>query len=168
MSSSMIKIDVLEEARWGECRELRLESLKEEPIAFGSSVEEEDGLSDAEWRFRVKNALFAFDNDQPIGMIVFIRQTNAKSSHIGNIFGLYVKKVHRGRGIGHHMIHAVLEKFESDKHIRKVKLAVNIELASAISLYEKFGFYRVGILKQELQYNDHFYDELVMEKILKE
>lgn len=38
----------MKEASWEECRDLRLEALKEEPIAFGSSFEEENTLSETE------------------------------------------------------------------------------------------------------------------------
>lgn len=99
---------------------------------------------------------------------MFIRQTHSKSNHIGNIFGLYVKKAYRGKGIGGQLIDEALRKFKMHGQVRKTKLAVNTDLVSAVKLYERLGFHRVGILKEELQYDGRFYDELVMEKILKE
>ena len=163
----MIEIRELSSNRWEDCRDLRLEALREEPLVFGSSYEEEKDIPEAEWKIRIKNALFAVKNDNPIGMVVLIQQTNIKSRHLANIFGLYVMSSHRGQGIGKLLIEKALQKLSSVESIRKIKLAVNAELTATINLYEQFGFQRVGILKQELRYNGRFYDELIMEKLIK-
>lgn len=162
----MIEILEFSSNRWEACRDLRLEALREEPLAFGSSYEEEKNISEAEWKIRIQNALFAVKNDAPVGMVVLIQQTNIKSRHLANIFGLYVKASYRGKGIGKQLIDKALERLTSDESIRKVKLAVNAELTATINLYEKLGFQRVGMLKQELRYDDRFYDELIMERLL--
>ena len=166
MSVGIIQIQELPQNRWEACRDLRLEALREEPLAFGSSYEEEKNISEAEWKIRIKNALFALEIDKPIGMVVLIQQTNIKSMHLANIFGLYVKASYRGKGIGKQLMEKALKKLTSIESIRKVKLAVNAELTATINLYEKFGFQRVGMLKQELRYDNRFYDELIMERIL--
>ena len=70
---SLIEVKKLPADRWRDCRDLRLEALKNDPMAFGSSYEEEESLSENEWRIRIKNALFALLNDKPVGMIVYIR-----------------------------------------------------------------------------------------------
>ena len=93
----MIEIKKLSESRWKDFKDLRLESLKTEPAAFGSSYEEEIRLSKKEWKRRINNSLFACLNEKPIGMILYIFNKKIKTNHIANIFGVYVKKEYRGR-----------------------------------------------------------------------
>ena len=47
-----------------------------------------------------------------------------------------------------------------------IKLCVIPEQRAAVKLYEKYGFELVGRLKKELKFDDKFYDELIMEKLL--
>ena len=163
MENAKVEITSISESQWELCRDLRLEALREVPLAFSGSYEEEEGLSEATWRTRSKNALFALEQEAPVGMIVLIRQESQKTRHIANIFGLYVKASHRGQGIGKRLLQEAIHNLAALKHIRKVKLtAVNTQKA-AIDLYKKFQFQEVGILKNELGYQGKFYDELVME-----
>ena len=150
MIDSVFKIDNLPSSRWKECRNLRLEALQAVPIAFGSSYEEERSLSENEWRSRIENAIFALENDIPIGMIVTIVETNKIAERVANIFGVYVKNSHRGKGVGHQLITETIKKLKEDHRILKVKLAVNSNLQPAINLYKKAGFKEVGFLKEEL------------------
>ncbi len=163
MNNSVIKIERLPESRWKECRDLRLEALKEEPLAFSSSYEGEKLLSEKEWRDRICNAIFAMDNNIPVGMVVLICQTNQKTKHIANIFGLYVKKSHQGRGIGIQLIEKAVSRLKEPGQISKIKLTVNIEHGAAIALYKKIGFSVVGTLRKELHHQGTYYDELIME-----
>ena len=96
----MIEIKKLSTNRWEDYKNLRLESLKKDSAAFGSSYEEEKKLSEAEWKKRMKNTLFAMSNDEPIGMIVYVFNNKKKVRHIANIFGFYVKEKCRNNGIG--------------------------------------------------------------------
>ena len=163
MIDSVFKIDNLPSSRWKECRNLRLEALQAVPIAFGSSYEEEKVLSENEWRNRIGNAIFALENDIPIGMIVAINQSNKKGQHIANIFSAYVKKSHRGKGVGYQLITEAVARLREDNRIRKIKLTVNSKLDSAIKLYKKAGFTEVGVLKKELFHEGIYYDEIMME-----
>lgn len=158
-----MKIERLPESRWKECQDLRLEALKEEPLAFGSSFEEENTFSEKEWKYRSKNALFALSNNIPVGMIVFIRQSNKKNSHIANIFGFYVSRTNRGRGIGESLLNQAIYDLSRLEGLKKISLTVNTEQKEAIALYSKMGFKEVGKLHKELYYEGNFYDELIME-----
>ncbi len=164
----MIKIQPLPESRWEECRDLRLEGLKEEPLAFGSSYEEEEILTEQEWRKRNNNAICALDNNFPVGMVVVICESKLKAKHIANIFGLYVKKSHRGNGVGNRLMEGAIQKLKEAEWIKKIRLTVNTEQTAAIGLYKKFGFKEVGVLKNELFYDGKYYDELIMELLLED
>jgi len=86
----MINIKKLSANRWKEYRKLRLEALKSEPIAFSSAHEEEKKLSAEEWKKRIKNALFALDENNPMGVIVYVFLDKIQIKHIANIYGFHV------------------------------------------------------------------------------
>ncbi len=163
----MLKITKLPPSRWKEYRDLRLEALRGDPTAFGSSFEDEVNLAEDEWRRRIKNTLFAMsDDDAPIGMIVCLFNDRPKTRHIADIVGVYVSADHRGQGVGTRMLNHVLSLIRSEKRIVKVKLAVNPEQRAAVRLYEKAGFLVTGRTKKELKVGHKFFDMLFMEKHL--
>ena len=119
----MIAVKKLEEDRWKEYRDLRLEALKKEPIAFGSSYDEEKNISEEEWRRRIGNALFALSKDKLIGMIVYTRGNKIKTKHVANIYGVYVTKEYRGQGVGRKLIDRVLEEKDQNSPYKINKFA---------------------------------------------
>ena len=163
----MIKVKKLPTSRWKNYRNLRLESLGKDSTAFSSSYEEEKKLSEVEWKRRTKNTLFALSDDKTIGMIVFIFNNKRKIKHISNIFGFYVKERYRNQGVGKKLIESALSHIKKNKNIIKIDLIVNPKQKAALSLYKKFGFKVVGILRKDLLVNGKFYDELVMEKFIR-
>lgn len=85
------------------------------------------------------------------------------AQHVGQI-GIIVRKTHRNQGLGYHLIQygAELARFIGKRKLILSTLASN---TSAIHLYEKCGFTRVGIYKQQYLLNDKLCDELLMEWI---
>lgn len=162
----MIKIRKLLPNRWKEYRELRLESLRKDAIAFSSSYGEEKKLSESEWERRTKNTLFALSDDKPIGMIACVFNNKRKIRHIANVYGFYVKENYRYRGVGNKLIKSALSLIKKNKDIIKIGLTVNPKQKAAVRLYKKFGFKVVGKLRKDLLVNSKFYDELVMEKFI--
>ena len=162
----MIEIKKISDDRWKDYRDLRLEALKNDPVAFGSSYEEEIKLSNAEWKKRIKNVLFALSNDKPVGMIAYAFQNKLKTKHIANIFGVYVKKEYRGKAIGEKLIERAISSIRKNKSIIKIDLTVNPNQKAAVKLYKKYGFKTVGRLEKGLFVNGKFYDELIMEKLV--
>lgn len=162
----MIEIKGLSSNSWKEYRDLRLDALKKDPTAFGSSHEEEKKLSQVEWKRRTKNVLFAISNNTPIGMIVFVFLKQKKIKHIAKIYGVYVKKEYRSQGIGNKLLEAALTEIQKNKNIVKINLNVNPDQKAAVNLYKKYGFKPIGTLKKDLFVDGKFYDELMMEKHL--
>ncbi len=162
----MIEVKALPPERWGETRELRLQALKTDPIAFGSSYEEEENLAEAEWQRRMKNALFALSDDKVVGTITYVFSDRVKSKHIARIFGFYVDPNYRGRGVGRKLLESALKLIQKNKDVVKVQLFVNPEQGVAVKLYKEMGFVVVGQMKKEIKVGELFYDELIMEKML--
>jgi ribosomal protein S18 acetylase RimI-like enzyme len=162
----VITIEKLDAGRWQDYRDLRLEALQSDPLAFIAAYEELKTYSTEHWQDRVKNALFAMDNDKPVGMIVYVRNGGMNTNHIAEIYGFYVTKNYRGRGIGKKLIDAALAEIQKLEGVTKIKIDVNPTQKAAKHLYRKCGFKKAGFLKKEVRHGDMFYDEIVMEKYL--
>ena len=160
----MIRIAKLPEGWWKVFRDLRLEALKNDPSAFGSSYEEERGFSEDIWRGRLKNVLFAFSEEKPIGMLSYVFSNRIKTKHIVSFHGVYVAPRHRGLGIGGKLVKRALSEARKNRHIIKVQLSVNADLRPAVWLYKRAGFEEVGRVRKELKVAGRYYDLLLMEK----
>ena len=162
----MIEIRKLDVDRWQDYRELRLEALKTEPLAFSSSYEEELLFPEEKWRDRIANVLFALEDDVPIGMIVVAFNLNRKTNHIANIFGVFVKRDYREQHTGTQLMQEAIAWVQAHGGIVKIDLSVNVEQKAALKLYKKSGFEVIGRLKNDMRVDGNFYDELMMEKFL--
>lgn len=161
----MIEISRLSKKRWKDYRNIRLEALRKEPYAFGSTYREEGKLSKAEWQKRTDNALFAIDGDAIIGTLVLTFNNKPKHKHVAYMYSVYVKRRYRSKGVASKLIKRAI-KVSKDRGILKIKLDVNPRQKDALYLYKKYGFKTVGRLGKELKTNGRLYDMLIMEKFI--
>lgn len=159
----MIRIAALQPSKWMDYRRLRLEALKTEPAAFGSSYEEEARLTEEVWRSRMSNCIFALWEREPVGVVSVVFSDRKKTRHIAHIFGFYVAPRHRDRGVGKSLMAAALASAGAKRGIRKVSLSVNPAFRPALSIYQKAGFRVVGKAEEELRVGRHYHDMLNME-----
>ena len=164
--TELVEIRKLPADRWRDFRELRLEALKRDPSAYGSSFEEEEKLKEDEWKRRTKSVLFALSDDRPVGMIVYVFNKELKARHAAEIYGFYVNADHRGEGVGTRLLERALSLIRRNKKIIKVSLAVNPEQRAAVRMYRKAGFVVSGRTEKELKVGRRFYAMLFMEKWL--
>jgi ribosomal protein S18 acetylase RimI-like enzyme len=162
----MISITKLDESRWQDYRSIRLEALKNAPLAFGSSYEDSLKNAEADWRRLIKNVIFAMDDGKPIGLIAYVQNDRTKSKHICGIYSVYVSENHRGKKIGDSLMAAAMNEIKKLGGITKVELTVNPTQKNAKKLYKKYGFKVTGRKKMELYLDGKYYDELLMEKYL--
>ena len=99
-------------------------------------------------------------------MIVYIFLKHQKTKHIANIYGVYVKKEYRAKGVGKMLVKAAISEIQKNESIVKINLNVNPRQKAAVKLYRRYGFKAIGTLKKDLFINGKFYDEVVMEKHL--
>lgn len=163
----MIKIVSLAPEKWRDFRDLRLEALREEPLAFGSSLDEEKvktgswerelkGLGNKKWYFS------EVDGDL-VGMAAIKFSQKNKFKHLATLVGVYVKKDFRGRGIARLLTEKILEDAFKTPQVKKIRLLVNASQKPAVGLYEQLGFKVVGRFRDEFFINGIYYDALAME-----
>jgi ribosomal protein S18 acetylase RimI-like enzyme len=162
----MIEIKKLSGDNWMDYKNIRLEALQSDPVAFGSSYEEESQFSETTWRNRIENSIFAISDNKPIGMVGFLFNNRLKHKHVADIFGMYVSSKYRNHGIGSKLLDNVILLIKENKAVRKIKLTVNPQQEYAVKLYKKYGFSSIGLSKDEHFVGGKFHDELLMEKFV--
>jgi ribosomal protein S18 acetylase RimI-like enzyme len=116
-------------------RPLRLRALREDPDAFGSTLEREQDRPDADWDFWVSDSLIAFDGDEPLGM------ANLKiDGDEAQLFGMWVAPQARGQGVARRLCETLIERAGD----RPITLCVAESAPAARCLYERLGFRATG------------------------
>ena len=148
-------------------RELRLEALQNNPVAFSSDFGANAEQPDQFWLERIQklgdqgSIYFAVHNNSPVGMCGIQRGYSIKTQHSGLIWGVFVKPVWRGTGIAEYLIEACIN-WAKNHAVTVVKLGVAATNISAIRCYTRCGFSVYGIEPQAIQYENVMYDELLM------
>lgn len=155
---------------WKEYKELRLDALKQDGEAFGDSFEESAELGDDEWKKELESSksfmLVAREGKLAIAMAGAYQEDSEKMKHVAYIWGVYVKKAYRKKGVGQAIVKALIAEIAADRKIEKIDLNVSTGQLSAVRLYEKLGFEIAGTLHREMKVAGKYYDEYFMEKFL--
>lgn len=147
-------------------REIRLEALRSEPAAFGSTFEAESAQT-VEWfadRLGKSNMFGGFAGDEIVGMVGLLTSDQGKEAHKGLLVAMYVRRQARRSGVASRLVETILE-FARDR-VELVQLSVVSENLEALRLYERFGFVQFGLEKKALKQGDRYYDEIHMAKDL--
>lgn len=139
---SDVSILVLPPERWREAKQLRLEALHTEPSAYASSYEDELAFSDDVWMSRLTSAFqrdgnltfFAEVEGELVGMAGAGWSSKAKMLHVAEVYAVYVKPSHRGKGIGKALMRRLLDDLKALPQIEKVKLGVTDGNEAAVAL----------------------------------
>jgi ribosomal protein S18 acetylase RimI-like enzyme len=116
-------------------RPLRLRALREDPDAFGSTLESEQDRPDADWDFWVRDSIIAFDGDTPVGMANLKLEPDQ-----ARLFGMWVAPEARGKGVAELLARALIERAGD----RPILLCVAEPARAARRLYERLGFRPTG------------------------
>src|SRR5205085_259797 len=135
-----------------EYRALMLEAYEAHPDAFTSSVAERAALPLAWWQSRLSTdelplevVFGAFEDRTLAGAAGLSFESREKALHKAHLFGMYVPKRWRGRGLGRKLVEAALAHARSRDRIKVVQLTVTQGNTSAESLYARCGFVTFGI-----------------------
>lgn len=78
------------------------------------------------------------DSGEWIGMLGFRVDALHRRRHVGFLWGMYVRRPHRGQGLGAALLDTAIAHARG--HVTILQLAVGAANASAIALYERAGF----------------------------
>jgi ribosomal protein S18 acetylase RimI-like enzyme len=147
-------------------RDIRLEGLRRNPDAFGSTVEAEcqKPLSFFAERLATSTVFAAFRGTDLAGVAGFYIQPGPKHAHKGMLWGMYVRPQARGAGTGARLVAAVIDHARA--HVELIQLSVIGENLTARRLYERFGFEEYGLEKRAAKYHGIYHDDVLMAKML--
>jgi ribosomal protein S18 acetylase RimI-like enzyme len=164
-------ITKLSPSDWPIFKSLWLEALQNEPTAYYSNFAEKSSAPDTEWQDKLFEThdryYFALENGAAIGLAGYFVSPRVKTNHVAEIVRVYVSPKYRRHGLGKKLLTHVLSDIRHHPEIRKIRIEVMATQAAAISLYQSLGFHEVGRFEQELHVENGYYDEILMEKMLK-
>jgi ribosomal protein S18 acetylase RimI-like enzyme len=151
------------EALW----KLRHEALEREPFSFSESVDEFRGKTVEEYREQLctredNYVVGAFDGINLVAMAGFYRELREKRCHKGHIWGVYVSKEHRGKGVARMVLMKLLDNARALPGLERVLLTVTSPQQQARHLYLSLGFRSFGVEPKALQVNGCYVDEEYM------
>jgi ribosomal protein S18 acetylase RimI-like enzyme len=166
MGNSQIQIRRLTPTEGAAYREIRLEALRRNPEAFGSTFEAESVRPLAHFSERIANCpIFgAFRDPEIVGMAGFWRREGIKDAHKAMLWGMYVRSNARNIGVGRRLAEAVIGF--AREHVEVLQLSVVSENEAARRLYASLGFVEYGIERKALKQDGCYYDEVLMAKDL--
>jgi ribosomal protein S18 acetylase RimI-like enzyme len=168
MSAAYIEIRRLTEADAVLYRDIRLEALRANPEAFGSTFEIENAqpLSSFSTTLGNSTVLGAFRDSKLVAIAGFAVHRGQKMAHKGVIWGMYVQPSARRGRIGRQLVEAILDL--ARQRVELIQLTVVRDNEQARRLYTNLGFLEYGIEKNALKQNGRYYDEILMAKDLSE
>jgi RimJ/RimL family protein N-acetyltransferase len=149
-------------------RDTRLEALKQNPEAFGSTFERENEqpLSWFEAVVGRSDIFGVFLDGTLAGIAGYVAQESSKQAHKAVLWGMYVRSAARNSGLGKKLVAAVLSHARG--RVEMVQLTVVSENEAARRLYNAFGFVEYGCERRALKQDGRYYDEVLMVNFLDE
>jgi RimJ/RimL family protein N-acetyltransferase len=102
-----------------------------------------------------------------VGIVGLCREERQKSSHKGYLWGMYVAREHRYRGIGRTLVLQALQFAASVPGFLQVNLFVIATNEPAVRLYESVGFQPYGLERNSICVAGEYYDEILMARTLR-
>jgi RimJ/RimL family protein N-acetyltransferase len=144
---------------------LRLHALEMDPQGFRESVEELRNVPMTTYAQRLGSGiddafvLGAFEGADMIGMVGFYREQPLKCRHKGWIWGMFVDRAHRGKGIGRALLTAAVDRAKVLSELTQIRLTVSVTQDAARHLYESCGFRVFGVEPEAMFVNGESLDE---------
>ena len=150
-------------------RKIRLEALECDPEAFSASAEEHRTLTMEDVAARLSPAdpvnhfiVGAFGGGQLVGTAGFYRDKGIKGRHKGHIWGVYVTREARKKGVGRELMRVLLERTARLEGIEQISLSVAATQDAAAALYRSLGFKSFVREPRALKIGDRYIDEEYM------
>jgi ribosomal protein S18 acetylase RimI-like enzyme/catechol 2,3-dioxygenase-like lactoylglutathione lyase family enzyme len=134
---------------WRAFRDLRLDSLRSDPLAFGSTYERESVYAKEKWEGwcrdgaaggRAVTFVAVSPSEELVGMVgaYFAEGTP-------HVWGMWTRPAWRNQGIGRHLMERLLAWLERYRSARTIRLDVNPTQVAAVRLYSTLGFRFRGV-----------------------
>jgi ribosomal protein S18 acetylase RimI-like enzyme len=159
------------EAFWN----IRLRALRDDPESFGASYTEilergiagvAQGLSGSD-RAADDATFGAFEGTQLVGIAGFRREREVKRRHKGAIWGMYVPREMRRKGIGKELLDAAIAYARTLPDLEQINLSVVLTSREARHLFISLGFETYGLERNALKLGDQYFDQELMTLRLK-
>lgn len=148
-------------------RDIRLEALRCNPEAFGSTFDAENAQPLTLFADRIggSNVFGAFHDSKLVGIAGLLIGKGQKEAHKGRLVGMYVRPSARKVGVGRRLVETIIEF--ARQRVELIQLAVVSDNEPARRVYERLGFVEYGLEKKALKQDGRYYDEVLMAKDLK-
>jgi ribosomal protein S18 acetylase RimI-like enzyme len=143
-------------------RALRLDALRQDPNAFGSTYEAEaaDPLERFGERLADGRVFGAFRAGTLFAIAGYSLWQWEKWRHKAGLWGLYVQPAARRRGVGLLLMRALIDAAAAEVEILQLKVVSTNQ--PALGLYGKLGFQQYGLEKRALKQRGRYDDEVLM------
>lgn len=138
-------------ADWEIYRNIRLESLKNEPAYFSPS-RDETAFTEGDWRERLGNGYAAtfglFAGEEIIGSSGIMRENNDAGAERAFLVGMYIRKEYRRRGLSAKLFKVRMDWAKEQKGIKKLVLEHREDNLAVQKAHQKLGFRLVSSRKK--------------------
>jgi RimJ/RimL family protein N-acetyltransferase len=149
---------------------LRREALRDSPWAFAASEDSDVGVNPDLMAQRLAEPgqaiAGAFIDGRLVGIAGMVRNRHGKMAHRAAIWGVYVTRSARGRGVAEAVIRELLRIARYWPDLNSVCLQVSARATSAQRLYARLGFKQWGVEPAALMLDGVAYDEAHMVRFL--
>ena len=158
MEQSVV-IELIDPDQWERLRSIRLNSLRENPEAFGGNFESESAENETEWREKFKKLHFIIAAVNGIDVaLMSIEELDGDFGATCWIGGCWSDPSYRGKGIFRKMFEFIDAQ---DRDWKIQGLGVWTDNYTAIAAYEKLGFIKMGEDTASTRQPGKFYQRMI-------
>ena len=148
MGSSVRVVDIGRDD-WRQLRALRLEMLRDTPVAYLETVQRAEALGPGEWSFRAarcqhSGSLGVAAVEDDTGQWVGTMSAHLAGPAVANLVTVYVTPAHRGTGVADLLLDSVLSWAARQDDVRTLALLVHEQNGRAAAFYARRGFRASG------------------------
>ena len=152
-------------------RAMRIEAVRDCPLAFTADLAATEARTIDEWRQQVARStgdgrdviMLADAGPQQglAGMAGVFTIDQPKLAHVGTAWGVYVRPAFRERGVGERLLRACVDWAREHGRVM-LKLSVVAGNDAARRCYERVGFTPYGVEPLAVRWEGKLYDEILM------
>lgn len=165
--SSKLRVELLEPNQWQRLREIRLNSLKDSPDAFGGTFKAEAQMTQGEWEAKFSNLDFLIaskgQKDIATMSVEVLAGDHGATCWIG---GCWSDPLYRGQGALRALFNFLDENADLKNWVRQ-GLGVWADNAGAIAAYKSIGFIEAGQKQPSQRQLGRFYIHMVRDSVAK-